>query len=106
MVTVMSLTSARKIKKKEVLTCPRCGDEYLHQGMVSVFNRREDAPLSQCTFVNPDGVAIQALSENNPSPRRQGLEIAFECEQCGDGLFLTIIQHKGFTLAQWSWSGE
>ena len=37
----------------------------------------------------------------NPSARRHGIAIEFTCEQCGDGLRLTIAQHEGHTLIEW-----
>jgi hypothetical protein len=37
----------------------------------------------------------------NPSERRQGLAIAFSCEDCDAKLELTIAQHKGNTIVEW-----
>jgi hypothetical protein len=37
----------------------------------------------------------------NPSGRRHGLAIAFDCEGCGDEIELTIAQHKGLTAFAW-----
>ena len=96
----------RSRSEEQTLRCPRCEQEYLHQGAVSVFSRWEDA-VSRRTVVSPcDGLITQSLTENNPSARRQGLEIEFSCEHCGDGLRLAITQHKGLTFVQWSWDRE
>jgi hypothetical protein len=37
----------------------------------------------------------------NPSARRHGIRIEFECEDCGHASQLTLAQHKGETLVAW-----
>jgi len=90
-----------------VLRCPRCrGDfDHLHQGRVEVFERREDAERVCRTTVDRKTTDLDYLPNDesgNPSSRRQGLRIHFECEGCGDGLILNIGQHKGQTLVDWT----
>jgi len=85
--------------------CPRCGGENLHHGTVTVFNRREDADRTHVTTVaGEDHVEIKSISSDdcdNPSSRRDGMRIAFNCEECGDGLYLFLLQHKGTTYLHW-----
>jgi hypothetical protein len=89
-----------------LLLCPRCGEDYLHQGRVEVFARSEDATTGLHTTTDAEDVRVDHDLRANPSARRQGLTIAFDCELCdgGDdapGLVLTIAQHKGRTFLAW-----
>lgn len=86
------------------LKCPRCGGLNLHQGRVTVFDRAEDAEQTTVTTVAGGLTASHLLPSKrvaNPSCRRHGLAIAFECEACGAGIELTIAQHKGATEFGW-----
>lgn len=89
------------------LLCPSCDEGYLHQGIVEVFNRHEDDDNVRYTVVDSGNVHSQTVpndASNNPSSRRQGLIIHFECEHCQDTDFmLRIAQHKGFTLMDWEY---
>ncbi len=89
------------------LVCPSCDEPYLHQGIVEVYNRHEDDDLVRCTVVDHGNVFSQTVpnkTSNNPSNRRQGLIIHFECEHCGDtDLQLRIAQHKGYTFMDWEY---
>jgi hypothetical protein len=86
------------------LKCPRCGFGYLHQGRVTVFERSEDDELTAVTIVD-GGLSATHLRPstevNNPSSRRHGMAIAFNCEGCGEGIELTFAQHKGVTAVAW-----
>lgn len=58
----------------EVLMCPRCDGNYLHQGRVVVYNRKEDEPEAEMTVVEPGRVYTNEKSKDTgPSERRQGL---------------------------------
>lgn len=105
------------INKYNMLCCPKCGENYLHQKKVEIFNRDEDEKdgLHLCVVGknavmdnNPDNM------KDNPSSRRQGITIDFYCELCSDNddyenevshepiLFtLAIYQHKGVTMMEW-----
>lgn len=89
------------------LLCPSCGDGYLHQGIVEVYNRQEDAEQVRATIVDGYDVLSHTIpndKSNNPSSRRTGVVIHFECEHCEDTDFqLRIAQHKGFTLMDWEY---
>jgi hypothetical protein len=87
------------------LICPRCRENYLHHGAVVVYHRgREDADETLLTVCDGERVSKQRYPSgwlNNPSRRRDGLAIQFDCEFCGDGIELTIEQHKGQTFLHW-----
>ena len=72
--------------RQSILQCPRCGGNNLHQGVVKVFNRIEDGPKVWKTVVDGESVETRlavSLAADNPSPRRQGMTISFDCEGCG-----------------------
>lgn len=91
------------------LCCPRCGFDYLHQAAVEVWNRGEDEEI-EGVRITADGDIVEATGRN-PSPRRDGVSIAFSCEECScdedgnaDGSIigeLVIFQHKGQTYIEW-----
>jgi len=86
------------------LKCPVCGETYLHQGRVIVFNRDEDDPETVETHVSSNSLRqrkIQSEDSNNPSGRRHGLTIEFTCEHHEGTMHLQIAQHKGCTLLSW-----
>lgn len=90
-----------------ILKCPKCDQTYLHHGEVAVFDRGEDDPTVTVTRVR-FGSVMSAKAQNhrveNPSPRRGGIKIAFECESCdnaGSKQHLNIVQHKGETFLFW-----
>lgn len=88
----------------DVLCCPRCGEENLHQCRIEAFNREcEDAPSVAVTIDQHNGSRLPRLgvTGENPSSRRQGLLIYFECEQCDAKPALAVAQHKGATLIGW-----
>lgn len=87
------------------LNCPCSGEGNLHQGNVTIFMRREDGNTT--TVIAQDGRSAQisdfpSADTCNPSPRRSGMLIEFECEQCPEAkLQLAIFQHKGHTFMEW-----
>jgi hypothetical protein len=87
--------------------CPKCGENYLHHGSVSIYYRTmEDAVtgvLSVCEGGGNGDISVshKAPMDNNPSRRRDGLAIDMECETCGPVGRMTIAQHKGQTLIGW-----
>jgi hypothetical protein len=84
----------------DALHCPECGGGNLHQGRVEVFHRhREDMPSTVIGIA--DGVVVDADAARNPSSRRQGLLIQFDCENCPAEPSLAIYQHKGTTFVLW-----
>ena len=86
----------------QALNCPGCGECFLHQTDVNVYDRVQDAFTGQHVKIQGDGlVKIDCNLTGNPSGRRQGLTIAFTCEHCSTAPVLGISQHKGFTMIGW-----
>jgi hypothetical protein len=75
-----------------------------------VFDRAEDDPKTSITAVNGGISTTHLVSSDeaaNPSERRDGLAIAFECETCACPIIeLTFAQHKGSTLVGWRYVSE
>lgn len=100
---------------EHTLACPRCGDNYLHHGPVTVYDRHEDAEEVRTTLVAGANISSQMkpnAASGNPSSRRDGIVIEFFCEYCGDldperksatpPMALEIAQHKGNTYLRWN----
>jgi len=87
----------------EDLLCPKCHCNNLHQTAVDVYFRPEDAAHGIHTRVDLRGVKTDMNVSGNPSARRSGLFITFECEQCEGNKMLNIYQHKGTTYLEWSY---
>jgi hypothetical protein len=99
------------------LLCPRCRNEYLHHGEVTVYDRREDAPEVERFRIAPVMAeafpiigsskatydVVPEAKSRNPSSRRNGVTIAFSCEGCHAVSVLQIAQHKG--VSEFSWAG-
>lgn len=96
------------------LKCPDCGEDYLHQRNTTIFQRGEDGNTTTVIAQNGNTAQVTDFPSDdtcNPSPRRHGLIIEFECEHCHhDGeeevnslpLFrLAVLQHKGITFMEW-----
>ena len=87
------------------LTCPSCNGPYLHQKIIGIYNCREGEKEGTHVEVDWDKIAIDKSMTGNPSPYRQGLSIAFYCEQCDPDdtpeKILNIYQHKGETVIEW-----
>lgn len=83
-----------------VLLCPCCHYTYLHHEKVEVFERYEDTESGRPSGLHvtiDGGVKIDRDVTENPSSRRDGLKIFFWCEGCGAKPVLTLLQHKGNT---------
>jgi len=91
------------------LYCPVCQGPNIHQGRVAVFQRGEDGVKTFQTIVSGEKADVAVVDSSqcaNPSSRRQGLRIEFDCENCHSRepntfIALTISQHKGFTELSW-----
>ncbi len=91
------------------IQCPRCGEANgsLHHNTIKIFNRDgEDDNIGTYTEIASNTVqTYRLLPKGNPSGRRDGLTIRFNCEQCGPNVAtLCIAQHKGATLMYWDQS--
>jgi hypothetical protein len=85
------------------LTCPRCRYPYLHHGRVVIYDRGQDDEQVTKTTVNGSVAVkrVRARGSGNPSSRRHGLAIRFQCEGCDETSELTVEQHKGMTFFAW-----
>jgi len=85
------------------LVCPVCESEYMHQGRVQIFWRKEDAEEGQYIACGPSLTTVnkEAPMTGCPSPRRSGLLVTFECEGCDSEPELAIYQHKGESIFLW-----
>lgn len=87
-----------------LLICPRCRCCNLHQHTVEVFARGEDEPSKRVTVDQYSGdvtTVSNVPGSENPSFRRQGLQIHFVCEHGCPVQTLIISQHKGSTEMFW-----
>jgi len=87
-----------------ILNCPSCGGECLHQESVNVYFRDEDSDVGVVAEVDRDTVSVNTKGDcisGNPSARRDGVVISFRCEFCDVIPRLAIIQHKGTTFFEW-----
>ncbi len=84
------------------LVCPVCSGTYLHQGKIEVFDCGEDMTgLCLHTTSGNGEIAVDKDFTMNPSARRQGLRIHFDCEaDCKP--VLNMLQHKGSTFMYWN----
>lgn len=86
------------------IKCPICNSTYLNHNKVELFEREEDESTgSHITIQNGVSTSDDNLT-NNPSKRRTGIIIHFECEMCDNKNKthkLAIVQHKGNTLIYW-----
>lgn len=94
-----------------VVRCPRCDSEYLHHTGAVFFDRVEDGPSAVKIDVRGPATktaVIPSEGSGNPSSRRHGMKVLFECENClGEGdstIELNIAQHKGSTQLSWTFS--
>lgn len=97
----------------DILTCPRCSENYLHHRNTTIFERSEDDKLTTVIAQSEHEAQVSSFPSAdtcNPSARRNGILIEFECEHChysdkGEILQppfqLAIIQHKGNTFVEW-----
>lgn len=82
---------------EDVLVCPACGGENLHQLYAQVVMRqREDEVKPLAVYVDRSGVSAARAQEKRT--RRDAVRIHFRCEHCPQMSCLEILQHKGQTL--------
>lgn len=80
------------------LKCPACGGSFLHHKKVEIFEREEDEETGLHIKIE-NGLAETGTDlKGNPSRRRNGLTIQFQCETCENKPVLSISQHKGNTF--------
>ena len=85
----------------DVLYCPYCNSENLHQESVTALWRRtEDGDGERVVSSNGTTHIAQAMSASIPG-RRHYIAIRFSCENCDGDPTLGIMQHKGSTKIRW-----
>ena len=83
------------------VVCAHCGHENTHLHSVETFSQKEDSITGiHVTAGIIDGtctVSVDTDVSGNPSSRRDGVIVYFECEtdECGKLTALFIAQHKG-----------
>jgi hypothetical protein len=84
---------------KGVLKCAGCGEEYTRVKGVYWFRRGEDRSSCDTGFLTLSGHqgAVKTSNKLNPSARRDGLRVIYNCEHCETISSLNIEQHKGNT---------
>jgi len=80
------------------LQCPACMGTNLSHRQIDVFEREEDCATGLHACITQSTVTVDNSQENNPSPRRNGLRIALQCENCQATPELIVSQHKGRTF--------
>jgi hypothetical protein len=81
------------------LVCPNCGDEYLHHHSIKVYCRdKEGVEAGLMTEISCGATTITRNMDGNPSKRRDGIVITFECETCDHKSNMLIVQHEGQTF--------
>ena len=100
-----------QLNQDELLCCPLCGDgNGMHQTTTTIYSGNDaitEIAKDGYTRVWPNDEVQSAL---NPSARRNGLTIHFDCEFCSisddpefdpPSMKLRIYQHKGQTFINW-----
>jgi DNA-directed RNA polymerase subunit M/transcription elongation factor TFIIS len=91
-----------KYTEDDSLSCPYCGNGYMHHKDVVIYNReKEDSNQGLAVQVTPEAVTTSDDLSGNPSARRNGVIIHFECENCSNRYELALHQHKGVTYLHW-----
>ena len=85
----------------DVLLCPACGGNNLHQDQVDVWQRPIEDGQQMHSIVGECMTTVGIGGAGNPSNRRDGLTIQFSCEHCPADPVLAIWQHKGNTYMEW-----
>lgn len=87
--------------KHTILVCQACGFDYLHQGTTQVYFPFDDAANEGIhATISAMGLNLNTSMKGNPSGRRSGIRILFDCEGCNAITELTIVQHNGRTFLE------
>lgn len=95
----MSLSEFLEIGTKEdLLQCYHCKGEFTHVRGFLWFRRDEDCDHSKTIFADKSSVSeLKTSNALNPSARRDGIRVIYDCENCRKFSSLNIWQHKGLT---------
>jgi hypothetical protein len=78
------------------LTCPICGEDYLHQSNVTVI-AKSSTGMSQLVEVHDTDTTVTPIVTENPDMVRT----SFTCEHGCTVPDLVTFQHKGNTIVGW-----
>ena len=98
-----------ELEDEDILICPKCKENKLHQVFVDVGFRKEDENGLVTEVTKNNTTTSYKESNNNAfSRRRDRVTIYFYCEECTEYdnnkenlIKLTIDQHKGNTFIRW-----
>ena len=93
----------------QILQCPHCKHDKIHQIETQLYCREEEKDEVLVLVGMYTGMISQAkasqtnrsISIANPSVRRQGMRVIFKCEGCDEYPQLVLHQHKGDSTLQW-----
>lgn len=88
------------VNEDKTLICPSCGEPFVSHRMIEVFEREEDDAKGLHVTIGHNTFMTDTDLAGNPSPRRNGFRIVFECEMCWSEHELVICQHKGRTFVE------
>lgn len=78
------------------LICTNCGHDYLNFRNIEIFVReKEDDINCKHVVVNNQYVHVDSNISGNPSERRNGLTVRFNCENCRHITGLNVFEDKG-----------
>jgi RNase P subunit RPR2 len=94
---------SEKDEEALVLCCEHCGFNYTHLFKTEIFSRSEDAEMGDHMIFKGFAEIESELHfdhslSGNPSSRRSGVSLFFNCENCDYITRLNISQHKGVTI--------
>ena len=89
----MKMNLNRCYSDMDILNCPACESEYLHQGKVEIYTGGSHITIHQNGWVDTD----KNLT-GNPEQGSDLLLVHFECEGCDEKTVLSISQYKGNTI--------
>jgi hypothetical protein len=85
--------------KNAPLVCPNCGDEHLYHQSVKVYCRdKEGGETGLMTEISAGATIITTSMDGNPSKRRDGIVINFNCETCDYKSKILIAEKEGQTF--------
>jgi len=94
----IQFSNSGQSENEDVLECPACGGFNLHHVRIAAFERAEDSETGIHVEVASENVTVDQNLSGNPSGRRHGLVIKFDCEGCSADIEMHIYQHKGSTF--------
>lgn len=84
-----------------ILKCPYCMSDHAHTLCVETFFREdEDYHKGRHVEVSESHCFIDSDMTGNPSLRRNGVLITYECEMCQKNFGLAISHHKGSNFVE------